>query len=94
MSRDHHVRRAEELDRQIGAGRRRSEERHGLGRHELLLLGASSRGARSLETGVKYGPTTTPSLSLVVGGCNEEDADADIGDEGRGGERRDSSGGA
>ena len=98
MRGDHHVRSAKELDNrfdgQIGAERRRSEQHFGLGRCELLLLGAPSQGTRSLEAGVKYGPTSTPSLSLVAGGCNEEDADVDIGNEGRGGGRRDSSGGA
>ena len=44
---DHHVRRVEELDNrfdgQIRAGRRRSEKHHGLGRRELLPLGALGR---------------------------------------------------
>ena len=90
MSRDHHVRRAEELDGQIGAGRRRSEEHHGLGRRELLLLG--HWGARSLEVGAKYGTAATPSPSLAAGGGEEEGAEPAMR-AGAGG-RRDSSGGA
>ena len=56
---DHHVRHAEELDDrpdgQIGANRRRSEEHHGLGRQELLSLGAlrreEPRGGREVQHG-------------------------------------------
>ena len=82
-----HVRRVEELnnrlDGQIGAGRRRSEEHHGLGRRELLLLG--HRVARSLEAGAKYGMAVMPSSSPAAGGCEEEDAGAGDDDEDGGG---------
>ena len=75
MGGDHHVRRVEELDNrfdgQIRAGRRRSEKHHGLGRRELLPLGALGRKE---PRGAKYGTTAMPSPSPTVGGGDEEDA--------------------
>ncbi|CAD6226164.1 unnamed protein product [Miscanthus lutarioriparius] len=84
---DHHVMCVEELDNrfdgQIKATRWQSEEHQGLGRPELLPLG--HRGARSLETGAKYGMATMPSSSPAVGGGDEEDVGAVFDDEGKGG---------
>ena len=76
MGGDHHVRRAVELDNhldeQIGSGRRRSEEHHGLDPTSIFRY----RGARSLEAAAMSSP------SLATGGGDEEDADAGDGDEG------------
>ena len=94
MDSNHHARRVEELDNcldgQIRVRRQRSEENHGLGRRELLLLG--HWGARSLEVGTKYGTAATPSPSLAAGGGEEEGAEPSMRT--GAGERRDSSGGA
>jgi hypothetical protein len=52
---DHHVRHVEELDNRLGARRWRNEEHHGLGRRELLALGAlgheEPRGRREVRHG-------------------------------------------
>jgi hypothetical protein len=42
------------------------------------------RSTRSLEAGAKYGTAVTPSLSLAVGGGDEEDASTGADDEGGG----------
>jgi hypothetical protein len=66
---DHYVRHIEELDncldRQIRAGRWRSEEHHRLGSRDLLPMRAPS--TMNLEAGMKYDVAVTPSSSPAAG---------------------------